>query len=146
MTRALLDVNVLLALVDEAHVDHPTVHAWAANSLADGWASCAITQNGFVRILSQPAYPGSVSVATAVDLLRTSIAAGDHEFWPCDMVMTDPSVVESDALIGHRQITDAYLLALAVHHGGQFVTLDRSVPMSAVPGATSEHLAVISVD
>ena len=145
MTRAMLDVNVLLALVDEAHVDHPTVHAWAANSLADGWASCAITQNGFVRILSQPAYPGSVSVATAVDLLRTSIKAGDHEFWPCDIVMTDPSVVESDALIGHRQITDAYLLALAVHHGGQFVTLDRSVPMSAVPGATSEHLAVISV-
>ncbi len=58
MTRALLDVNVLIALVDAAHVDHQTVHAWAAHGLGDGWASCAITQNGFVRIISQPAYPG----------------------------------------------------------------------------------------
>ena len=60
--------------------------------------------------------------------------------------MTDPSVVESDALIGHRQITAAYLLALAVPHGGQFLTLDRSLPMRAVPGPTYEHLPVISVD
>lgn len=145
MSRALLDVNVLIAMVDAAHTDHGTVHAWAVDGLADGWASCAITQNGFVRILSQPAYPGSVSVAAAVDLLRTSIEASDHEFWSCDIAMTDPSAVESAALLGHRQVTDAYLLALAVHHGGQFVTLDRSVPVRAVPGATSKHLAVIAV-
>lgn len=145
MTRALLDVNVLIALIDGAHTDHQRVHAWASDGLADGWASCAITQNGLIRILSQPAYPGSVTVAAAVDLLRMSIDAGDHEFWPCDIALTDTSVVESAALLGHRQVTDAYLLALAVHHRGRFVTLDRSVAVSAVPGATGRHLDVIGV-
>ncbi len=86
-----------------------------------------------------------MTVAGAANLLRTSIAGADHEFWPCDIAMTDPSAVESTALLGHRQITDAYLLAPTVHRGGQFVTLDRSVPMRAVPGATSEHLTVIDV-
>lgn len=146
MTRALLDINVLIALMDEAHADHQRVHAWAATGLADGWASCAITGNGFVRILSQPAYPGSVTVAAAVDTLRASMEGGDHEFWPCDIALTDAAVVEPAVLLGHRQVTDVYLLALAVRHRGQFVTLDRSVPLSAVPGATSDHLAVIAAD
>lgn len=145
MSRALLDVNILIALIDEAHTDHQRVHAWAADGLADGWASCAITQNGFIRIISQPAYPGSVTVAAAADLLRTSIDAGDHEFWPCDIALTDLRVVESAVLLGHRQITDAYLLALAVHHRGRLVTLDRSVAVRAVPGATAEHLDVIAI-
>ena len=136
MTRALLDVNVLIALMDAGHVDHETLHAWAADGLADGWASCAITQNGFVRILSQPAYPGTVSVAEAIDLLRSSIESSHHEFWSCDIGFTETSAVDSTA--------DAYLLALAVHHGGRLVTLDRSVPIRAVRGATSEHLEVIA--
>ncbi|MCI1261843.1 MAG: PIN domain-containing protein [Tetrasphaera jenkinsii] len=144
MTRALLDVNVLIALMDAGHVDHESVHAWAADGLADGWASCAITQNGFVRILSQPAYPGTVSVAEAIDLLRSSIESSHHEFWSCDIGLTETSAVDSTAVLGHRQITDAYLLALAVHHGGKLVTLDRSVPIRAVRGATSEHLEVIA--
>ena len=72
MTRALLDVNVLIALIDEAHTDHQRVHAWAAEGLAHGWASSAITQNGFIRILSQPAYPGSVTVAAAGKAQRRS--------------------------------------------------------------------------
>jgi predicted nucleic acid-binding protein len=90
VTRALLDVTVLIALIDEAHTDHERVHAWAAEGLADGWASCPITRTGFVRILSQPAYSGSATVAAAIDLLRSSIAAGDHEFWSCAITLTDP--------------------------------------------------------
>lgn len=143
MTAALLDINVLIALVDPDHADHLRVHAWAADGLSHGWASCAITENGFVRILSQPAYPAEVTVNQAVALLRDSAANVRHKFWPCDISVLDSDVVASEALLGHRQITDAYLLALAVHHGGRLVTLDRSVPLATVPGATDRHLLVL---
>ncbi|MFN8029925.1 MAG: TA system VapC family ribonuclease toxin [Dermatophilaceae bacterium] len=143
MTRALLDVNVVIALVDPDHVDHARVHEWARDGLSSGWASCAITQNGLVRILSQPAYPGTVTVTEAIALLSASIADTDHQFCACGLSLVDPDVVTPSGLLGHRQVTETYLLALAVHRGGRFVTLDRSVPLIAVPGASEEHLTVL---
>jgi len=84
--RALLDVNVLLALVDPEHVHHETVHAWIDEGLAgNGWATCAVTQNGFLRIISQPSYSNSVTLVSAFDLLRGAVSDPAHEFWPCDV-------------------------------------------------------------
>lgn len=142
MSRALLDVNVLLALSDPDHADHARVHEWAATGLADGWASCAITENGFVRVLSQPRYPGALPVAEALAVLRRSTRSAAHEFWPCGLALTS-DVLNTLHLLGHRQITDAYLLALAVHHGGRLVSLDRSVDVATVRGATGEHLHIL---
>lgn len=143
MRRALLDINVLLALLDSDHVDHRRAHDWLDDEIEAGWASCAITENGFVRIVSQPRYPSPVSPAQAIDLLTTACSSGHHEFWPCDLSLLDPQVVDGSRLHGPRQVTDAYLLALAMAHGGRFVTFDRSLSLSSVRGATEGHLAVL---
>ncbi len=143
MRRALLDVNVLLALLDSDHVDHERAGEWLDAELDTGWASCAITENGFVRIISQPRYPSPVTPAHAVELLSAARGTQYHVFWPCDVSLLDPQVVDRSRLHGSRQVTDAYLLALAVAHDGRFVTFDRSLPLATVPGATEEHLVVL---
>lgn len=143
MSRALLDVNVLLALLDADHVDHVRAGDWLDHEASSGWASCPITENGFVRTISQPRYPSPVSPSTAMDLLSAARESGDHTFWPCDISVLDAAIVDRNRLHGPRQVTDAYLLALAAAHGGRFVTFDRTVPLAAVPAARPEHLAVL---
>lgn len=143
MTRALLDVNVLLALLDADHVDHRRAHEWLNDDIDAGWASCAITQNGFVRIVSQPRYPSPVSPAEAMERLSRACASDHHDFWPCDISLLDAEVVDRSRVHGPRQVTDAYLLALATAHGGRFVTFDDSLSPSAVHGAGGEHLKVL---
>ena len=143
MSRALLDVNVLLALLDSDHVDHVRARNWLDSEIGRGWASCAITQNGFVRIVSQPRYPSPISPARAIGLLEQACGTAHHRFWPCDVSVLDAQAIDRERLRGPRQVTDAYLLALAVEHGGRFATFDRSVVLSAVPRATAEHLAVL---
>ncbi|MCK9247465.1 MAG: PIN domain-containing protein [Solirubrobacteraceae bacterium] len=141
--RALLDVNVLLALHDESHVHHTAARRWFAAEVDHGWASCALTENGFVRVISQPRYPLDVSPTTAVAMLRAATATPHHERWPCDITLLDRSVVDERRVHGPKQVTDVYLLALAVRHGGRLVTCDGRVPRSAVPGATDDHVVVI---
>jgi toxin-antitoxin system PIN domain toxin len=141
--RALLDINVLLALLDTDNPHRPRALSWLDAAGSPPWSTCALTENGFIRILSQPTYPNPVSAAAAADVLREAAEAGDHEFWHCDVSLLDPSVVRTDRVHGHRQITDTYLLALAVAHGGRFVTLDQRISLTAVPGATAEHLVVV---
>lgn len=141
MSRALLDVNVWLALSDSDHASHAAAHEWFAREASDGWASCAITQNGFVRIVSNPSYPNAVAPAEALTMLASATSSGAHEFWHCDIELG--SSIDTGHLLGHRQITDAYLLALAVEHSGRFVTLDKSIPLQLVPGATPQHLVTI---
>lgn len=143
MSRALLDVNVLLALLDSDHADHARAHEWLAGDLDDGWASCSITENGFVRILSQPRYPSPVSPSEAASLLSTASAAGQHAFWPCDISVLDARHLDHSRVHSGRQLTDAYLLALAVAHEGRLATFDRSIPVAAVPRARAEHLTVL---
>ena len=142
--RALLDINVLLALFDQDHVDHRTAQTFAGDRLGDGWATCPITQNGFVRTISQPRYPHPVMTTDALLRLAEATADVSHEFWADDASLTDPAVLDPTALLGPRQVTDAYLLALAVRHGGRLVTFDTSVPLHAVVGATREHLEVLT--
>jgi toxin-antitoxin system PIN domain toxin len=141
--RALLDINVLLALLDCDHVDHTRASDWLDDEIDAGWASCAVTENGFVRIISQPRYPSPVSPAEAIELLAGASRDDRHDFWPCDVSLLDPKSVDSSRVHGPRQVTDAYLLALARAHDGRFITFDRSVSLATVPGATDDHLTVL---
>jgi hypothetical protein len=143
VSRALLDVNVLLALLDSDHVDHERASAWLDCEIESGWASCAITENGFVRIVSQPRYPSPVAPTEAVSLLAEARAGGHHAFWPCTVSITDQDVVDPTRVHGPRQVTDAYLLALAVANGGRFVTFDRGLITSAVRGASAQDVVVL---
>ena len=142
MSRALLDVNVLLALFDVDHVDHERAHAWLSHDNA-GWASCPLTENGFVRIISQPRYPNPIAPAEAIGLLRRACEGPGHEFWSCNVSLLDEKIVNSSRVLGPRQVTDAYLLALAVARDGRFVTFDRGLSPRSVYGATAEHLIVL---
>ncbi len=143
MKRALLDVNVLLALLDTDHVDHPRARAWLTSEIVHGWASCAVTQNGFVRIVSQPRYPSPVPIAETVRRLRRATQSEYHEFWPCDLSLLDQEVIDPTRLHGPRQVTDAYLLALATSKRGRLVTFERSLPLDAVRGAREDNLALL---
>jgi toxin-antitoxin system PIN domain toxin len=141
--RALLDVNVLLALLDADHVYHMTAREWIAAEIRHGWASCALTQNGFVRVISQPRYPSPVTPYEAIDRLYRATSTEHHEFWSCSISLLEGLHVNPSHVHGPRQVTDIYLLALAAKHGGRFVTFDRSIPLSAAPGARSENLVAL---
>lgn len=141
--RALLDVNVLLALMDRAHVHHGLALAWWRNERDEGWASCPLTQNGFVRIACQGRYPERPTAAQAIEQLRLQLAQPGHEFWPDDISIAEAALFDRTHILGPKQISDVYLLALAVKNGGRFVTFDRSVPLRAVRGAEPRHLIVM---
>ncbi len=143
MTRALLDVNVLIALLDSDHVDHVRARDWINAEVGNGWASCAITQNGFVRIISQPRYPSPVSPSQAIDRLSRATNTEHHEFWACSVSLLDRDVIDHSRLHGHRQVTDAYLLALATANNGRLITFDQSVPVSAIRGAEEANLVIL---
>ncbi len=141
--RALLDVNVLIALLDAAHVHHAVATGWLGQQLHHGWASCPITQGGCIRIMSQPAYPGALRAADVAARLAEAADGPAHAFWPADVNLLQAGSVQWSRVLGQRQVTDAYLLALAVRHGGRMVTFDQRIQVEAVPGATAEHLWVI---
>lgn len=143
MIRALLDVNVLIALLDAAHVHHRVAREWLHENIGHGWASCPLTQNGCIRILSQASYPGSQAPALAAARLAHACQTQWHEFWPDSVSLLQAGLLDWQQILSSRQVTDAYLLALAVQHGGRLVTLDRSISLAAVPGATSQHLVCI---
>jgi toxin-antitoxin system PIN domain toxin len=141
VTAHLLDVNVLLALADPAHLHHDAAHRWFERNAAVGWATCPITENGFVRVASHPEYPNRPGDAQVVlELLRGACARDDHRFWP-DSISLREAVVRDRALT-HGQLTDVYLLALAVAHGGRLATFDRRIPVEVVDGGR-EALVVI---
>ena len=141
--RALLDVNVLIALLDENHANHGVVSDWFVSHVEQGWASCPLTQNGCVRILSQPAYPNSLGIAEAVDRLRGAVSTPHHHFVADNISLLDDAAVDRINLSGPMQISDVYLLALAVAHGIRFVTLDKRVPLATVREAREESLLII---
>ena len=140
---SLLDVNILIALLDENHLHHPAASAWLEENIGDGWASCPITQNGCVRILSQPSYPNAIGVPEAIGLLREATSTQHHHFVADDASLLDAALVDAERLLSARQITDVYLLALAVAHDMRFVTLDRSVSGVAIPRADERSLLVL---
>ena len=141
--RSLLDVNVLLALLDGDHLDHQRCWAWADRELVNGWASCVLTQNGFVRIISQPRYPRPVTPRAAIDLLAEATADDSHQFWTCSISLLDPAVVDPLLVQRSRQVSDVYLFALAVAEGGRLVTLDRAISTDAVAAAREGQLVIL---
>jgi toxin-antitoxin system PIN domain toxin len=144
LSIALLDVNVLVALFDTEHENHEEAHRWFARNRRHGWATCPITLNGCVRVLSNPAYPAArATPRELVDRLRL-LCQADHHFWADSVSITDESLFRPSMIGGHQKITDAYLLGLAVRNHGNLATFDRSIPLRAVIGAGPEHLALIA--
>ena len=141
--RALLDVNVLVALFDANHSLHPVAMRWFEEHGDAGWASCPITQNGCIRVMSQASYPERMPVVTLVERLRQATVHRAHEFWPDDASLMDERTIDATRIHGPNQLTDVYLLALAVFHGGRLVTLDQAIPLPAVKGAHKKHLVMI---
>ncbi|HQR25151.1 MAG TPA: PIN domain-containing protein [Steroidobacteraceae bacterium] len=141
--RGLLDVNVLIALLDEAHVHHRSATDWLTGNIRHGWASCPLTQIGCIRIMSQPAYPNPQPAALVAERLRMAAQDRHHEFWSAGVDLLSGRSIAWEGVLGSRFVTDAYLLSLAVAHRGRFVTFDRRVPVAAVPGAGERHLVVI---
>jgi len=142
---ALLDVNVLVALFDPDHVHHELAHDWFADKRASGWATCPVTENGFIRVLSNPAYGGTVtSIDELADRLRTFCTSGQHVFWADDVSLRETRLFDLSLPGGHRHLTDVYLLGLAAHMDGHLVTFDRSIPTKAVVGAGDDTLTVVS--
>jgi toxin-antitoxin system PIN domain toxin len=141
--RALLDVNVLIALSDAHHVHHNPAKRWLMAHATEGWASCPLTQNGAVRILSQPNYTNPRPLSDVLTQV-TGMCRGDgHQFWADDITILDPKLFNHGHVHGHRQLTDVYLLGLAMYHQGCFVTLDGQIPLSSVKGAQPHHLVKI---
>ena len=149
MTRAtrpvLLDVNLLLALFDPDHAHHDTAHDWFAESRGHGWATCPLTEDGVVRILSNRSYsPAAEPPGRIVDRLRTCCASGDHVFWADDVSLRDVDLFVADATASHRQMADIYLLGLAKRRGGRLATFDRAIPLADVSGGVADDLVIIS--
>jgi toxin-antitoxin system PIN domain toxin len=147
MSIALLDVNVLVALFDPAHIHHEAAHRWFARNRKSGWATCPITINGCIRVLSNPAYPVmDATPAGVADRLRAICRASDHHFWADAVSLTDEALFRVSSIAGHKQIADVYLLGLSVRNHGRLATFDRAIPVKAVLGAIPANLAVIEAD
>jgi uncharacterized protein len=137
--RRLLDINLLIALCDPNHLDHRRVAVWFEQTGGKAWVSCPITENGFIRILSNPNYPGlSGNVSAATKLLQELQKQKGHEFWADDYSIVD-GTVDFGRLAGHRQITDLYLLGLAVRRKGRFSSLDRHIPAELIQGGVEAY-------
>ena len=141
--RALLDVNVLIALLDASHVSHASATQWFAEHVHLGWASCPITQNGCLRVMASPGHPNTQPMTAITERLFDATAHASHEFWVDDVSALDANAVDMTRVHGPRQLTDVYLLTLAVRRGGRLVTFDQSIPRTAVRGATPRHLVVL---
>jgi toxin-antitoxin system PIN domain toxin len=138
--RALFDVNVLIAILDTDHAHHWAAHEWWAANRSAGWATCPLTENGMARIMSQSTYKNPVTTTFAIDLLAEQAAQTDHALWPDDVSLRDPELFDPSRILGPNQITDAYLLALAVKNKGRLVTFDRAISIAAVRGAEAHHV------
>lgn len=141
---ALLDVNVLVALLQPAHFHHRPAIEWLASHGRRGWASCPLTQNGCIRILSMPSYPDAQPAAAVAERLARATADARHAFWPDSISLLSSDHLRWEQALSARQLTDCYLLALAVANGGRLVTFDRSIPLGAVPKAQARHLVRLS--
>lgn len=131
------------ALLDAGHALHERATLWFGGHVAQGWASCPLTQNGCVRIMSHASYPGALPVQGVITRLAEATGTRHHEFWPDDLSILDAGTFDTSRIHGPRQVTDVYLLALAVAHGGCFVTFHGSVARTSIQGADARHLVAL---
>lgn len=142
MSRFLLDVNVVIALIDPAHVQHDRAHRWFAERGAKAWATCPLTENGVLRIVGHPRYPNSPgSPAIVAELLSSFRKLPGHVFWPDDISLLDSEQFDTARLLDSAHITDSYLLALAHAHEGQLATFDQGIPAKfLIDGSRTLHV------
>ena len=147
MDKFLLDVNILIALIDAAHVFHESAHQWLSSHPSDSWVTCPITENGFARVLSNPAYPNiDLSPSEAISLLqRAKDNSANHCFWPDDISITDSTIFSRPSIQGHKQITDSYLIALAERNDGYLLTADKRITDSAIKSNRKRVKYLVSV-
>jgi toxin-antitoxin system PIN domain toxin len=143
--RALLDVNVLIALLDPQHALHNRAHDWFSANRDAGWASCPIIENGAVRILSNPNYSKKrrFSPAEILNLLRAFALQSNHEFWPEDISLRDEKIFSQENLLSSALLTDVYLLGLAAKNDGRLITFDQNISLKAVLIAKPQNLSVL---
>ena len=142
--RALLDVNVWIALFDDAHQ-----FSERANSFIETRgvqiATCPLVENGVIRVMSSPSYSrrGTLPMQQVREKLREACNLLDHAFWPDDVSLREDDLFDFNRVQGHNQITDLYLLGLAVRHSGCLVTFDQAIGLSSVHGAARQHLKLL---
>lgn len=139
----LLDINVLIARADPAHLFHPRAVTWMSTLKNASIATCPITENGFLRIYGNPVYPGGPgSPAAACQLLTAIRSLPQHVFLPDDVSLDDLSRIPSLTGANHQQLTDLYLLSLAVRHSSVFATFDRRIDPKWVIGGLGSLLRI----
>jgi uncharacterized protein len=143
--RGLLDVSVLIVLFDPDHVFHNRVHSWWAAASNKGWASCPLTENGMIRIMSTRSYSQKTAF-TSIDIvsrLQQFVTNTDHEFWPDDISLRNATIFPDNRSYSSHTLTDIYLLGLAVQHAGRLVTMDAHISVACVRGANAQTICVI---
>ena len=142
--RALLDVNVWVALFDDAHQFSQRANAFI-EARGTKIATCPLVENGVIRVLSLPSYGrrGGLPIQVVRDRLREACAALDHEFWPDDISLRDDRIVDFTRVQGHNQITDLYMLSLAVHRRGCLASFDQGIALTSVHGATARSFKLL---
>jgi toxin-antitoxin system PIN domain toxin len=143
--RALLDINVMIALLDPDHAFHDRAHAWWEGNHHLGWASCPLTENGTVRIMSSTGYSREIqfTLGELIEQIRLFSTQTDHAFWQDSVSLRDEAIFAGDLIHSSRQLTDLYLLALAVAHKGRLATFDGKIPLTAVRHAKEKNLCLI---
>jgi toxin-antitoxin system PIN domain toxin len=146
MKGYLLDTNLLIALLWPSHERHGLAVKWFTRHRAKGWATCPFTQAGFVRIVSNPAFSrDAVQPREAIHILFANTAAKDHNFWPDELPLADAVAFAGLRLMGHQQVTDAYLLGLAIRRGGVLATLDQRIASLTEPKSAERRALEIIV-
>ncbi len=145
MASPLLDVNMLVALGWDEHTFHAAAQSWFQAQWRKGWATCPFTQSAFVRIVSNTsALKNAVSPDQAVELLEENLQHGTHEFWPADLTLAEAVRPFRRHIAGYRQIPDAYLLGLALHHKSRLVTFDKGAIALATAAGFSNLVSIVS--
>ena len=140
MKAHLLDTNLLIALLWPSHERHDRALKWFARHRAKGWATCPLTEAGFVRIVSNPAFSrDAVQPREAAQVLSANTSAKDHEFWPDELPVIEAVAFAGVRLVGHQQITDAYLLGLAIRRSGMLATLDQGIGALTAAKSPERH-------
>ncbi|MEI8250926.1 MAG: VapC toxin family PIN domain ribonuclease [Synechococcus sp. ELA057] len=143
--RALLDINVVTARLDGGYGMHRAASVWMERQLEQGWATTAITQNGVIRIMSQPSYPNHRSAAEVAERVAEACNHASHLSWGEEFSLLEAGLIQWNRVLGPRQITDCSLLAFAAKWGGPFVSFDQRIRVDLVPGARPDHLETIPV-
>ena len=145
----LLHINVLIALIDPAHQFHESAHTWFRSQRSRGWATCPITENGCLRIMSNPGYPfPGLTIERVRGILTELVRVEGHRFWPDSLSFLEGPRLKAKRFdltqIGTKQLTDLYLLSLAIANGGRLITFDRGVPGQAIAGFQPEDMEVLT--